>query len=433
VPKKFHLGWFTYFTPPVWQGPWPGNEAQSWTDGAFYVDLAKAVERACFDYVLFEDSVSVDDTYGGSYESSLKHAVGAPKLDPILLAPLMAQATTRVGLVTTVSTSFCPPFSLARAMSTLDHLSHGRAGWNIVTSSSHRAAQNYGLDEHYEHSERYDMAEEFTDLAIELWNSWEPDALVADPERNIYVDHTKVHAIDFVGKYFKCRGPLNTPPSPQGRPVLCQAGSSPRGRDFAAKYAETIITVPTGLQQMKSFREDIHARMDRYGRKPDSCKILFVVEPIVAATEEEARGIYSRMMEPTPENVEAGLSGMSSVTDIDFSRYPLDEPLPADLTTNGHKSSLANFYGYGETLRDVAVTWLYHYVDSTLVGTPEQVARRMTEVMECVGGDGFLVHGRMTRQYISAICDGLVPALQRVGSTRTSYTYEHFRENLMEF
>jgi FMN-dependent oxidoreductase (nitrilotriacetate monooxygenase family) len=431
--KPFHLGWFTNYATPVWQGPWSGNESTSWTDGEFYVDMAKSMERAGFDFIMLEDSEIVPDAYGESMVKALKYNMSAPKLDPVLLLPAIARETKKLGLVATMTTSFYPPFILARSMQTLDHMTHGRVGWNIVTSSEDRAAQNFGLDKLYEHDERYERAEEFTDLVGELWNSWKPDAIVADYETGTYTDGDKVEVIDYKGTYYSSRGPLNVPPGPQGRPVICQAGSSERGREFAAKYAEIILAVPTGLERMKQFRDDIRARMERIGRDPDSCKILFLAEPVLGSTQEEAEAVWAKMNEPTDANVERGLIGMSTVTDIDFSNYDLDAPLPKDLSTNGHQSSLKNFYTYGETLRDVAMTWLYHYADKSLVGTPDAVAERLEEMMEYIGGDGFLMHGPMSRRYISEVCDGLVPALQRRGLTRTSYEHDTLRENLLAF
>ena len=431
--KPFHLAWFTNFATPVWEGVWQGNDATSWTDGSFYVDMAKAMERACFDYIMLEDSEMVPDVFGSSMKYALKHAHQAPKLDPILLLARMGAATEHLGLVATASTSFWPPFLLARQMATVDHMTHGRAGWNIVTSSEDRAAQNFGMDKLYDHDERYERADEFTELIFKLWDSWEPDAVIADRETGVYVDADKVHVVDFVGKYYSSRGPLNTPPMPQGRPVICQAGSSSRGREFAAKYAETILAVPTSLERMKEFRDDIRARMKNHDRKPDECKILFICEPILGASEREAQERRDRMFEPTPANIERGLMGMSTVTDIDFSQFDVDEPLPRELTTNGHQSSLANFYTYGKTLKDVAMTWLHHYADETLVGTPDQVAERMGEIMDFIGGDGFLISGEMSRNYIGQVCDGLVPALQRRGLTRSAYAGTTLRDHLLEF
>ncbi|WP_197382963.1 NtaA/DmoA family FMN-dependent monooxygenase [Mycolicibacterium mengxianglii] len=436
--RPFHLGWFTNFAVPAWRGPFAGTETSTWMDGDFYVDMARSMERAGFDFIMLEDSLMLPDSYGGSYRKPLKYGMSAPKLDPVMLVPALSRETEHLGLVATMSTSFYPPFQVARTMATLDHLTKGRVGWNIVTSSEDRAAQNFGMASLHEHDERYDRAEEFTELVSALWQSWDLDAVVADQVGETYTDADKVHVIDFQGKFFASRGPLNVPPGPQGRPVICQAGSSDRGRDFAARYAEIILAVPTGLERMKAFRDDIRRRMTDAGRNPDDCKVLFIAEPILGATAQEAQDTRDRLHEATPENVERGLVGISTVTDIDFSQFALDEPLPTDLKTNGHQSSLKNFYSYGKTLRDVALTWLNHYQDPTLVGTPEQVAARMDEMMEFIGGDGFLIHGpadhgALSRRYISEVCDGLIPALQQRKLTRTRYDFPTLRENLLAF
>jgi FMN-dependent oxidoreductase (nitrilotriacetate monooxygenase family) len=430
---QFHLGWFLSFRPPIWNGPWRSSDDASWMNGEFYVDMARSLERAGFDYMMFEDSSMVSDAYAGTSEVDLKYALYAPKGDPVPLLGMLAQATRHIGLVATMSTSFYPPFLLARTMSTLDHLTRGRVGWNIVTSSEDRAAQNYGMDKLFEHDLRYDRADEFVELVTRLWDSWDEDAAVMDPERNVYVDHTKVRPVHFEGTFFKSRGPLNTLRSPQGRPVFCQAGGSPRGRDFAAAHADTIIASAQGIPAMKAFREDIHARMEKAGRKPESCKILFVVTPVLADTVADAEERVRRMQAGAAKNVEAALANISALTENDFSTYDLDAPIP-EVTTNGHRSTLSDFIRQGaggKTLREVAVNWTINSVE--LVGTPDSVAAVMQETMDEVGGDGFLITGQLNRRYVSEIADGLVPALQARGLTRTSYTYEHFRQNLLEY
>jgi FMN-dependent oxidoreductase (nitrilotriacetate monooxygenase family) len=431
--SRFHLGWFLNFRPPVWNGPWSGDVGATWADGRFHVEMAQALERAGFDYMLLEDSEMVPDVYSGSFEASLRYGGSAPKHDPVLLVPLLARATSHLGLVATMSTSFYPPYLLARSLLTLDHLTRGRVGWNIVTSSEDRAAQNFGLDKLYPHDERYRRAAEFTDLVLKLWYSWEPDALTADVDSGVYVDYRKVHRVDFEGEYFKSRGPLTVLPSPQRHPVLCQAGSSPTGRDFAARYAETVISVARGTAAMKEFRDDIRARMASYGRDPDSCKIMFVIRPILAETTAEARAKRDELFRPTDRKVTEGLVGMSTITDIDFSRFDLDQPLPRDLTTNGHQSSLESFYTFGGTLREIAVTSVNRRIDDSLVGTPATVAEAMGEIMAEVGGDGFFLSGALTREYILQITDGLVPELRRRRLTRAKYSYATLRENLLEF
>lgn len=434
--KPFHLSWFTNFTPDAWDGPWASSDGTDWT-GTFYVDMAKALERACFDYIILEDTCMVADAYGGTMEGSLKNAIFAPKHDPVPLATLLASQTSRLGIVATMSTSFYPPWLLARMCSTIDHIARGRFGWNIVSSAEDRAAQNFGMDGLPEHDERYDMADEYFELVCQLWDSWEDDAVVLDRETGTYADHTKVHVIDFVGKYYRSRGPLNTVRSPQGRPVFVQAGASPRGREFASRSADSIIAVATGVEGMKAYRDDIRARMEAHGRNPDDCKVLFVVSPILGATEAEAQAEAERIVSH-PRYVEQVLVGISSNTEIDFSQYPLDEPLP-EVSTNGERGSLNKFLeGKGgdkqKTLRELTIERLARCVE--LIGTPEQVADQMGEVMEAVGGDGFLISrpgSGLTRKYISEVTDGLVPALQRRGLVRTTYSHGTFRDNLRAF
>jgi FMN-dependent oxidoreductase (nitrilotriacetate monooxygenase family) len=304
-----------------------------------------------------------------------------------------------------------------------------------VTSAEDRAAQNFGMDKLYEHDHRYDMADEYMQLVTQLWESWDPDAVVMDRERGVYADHTKVRTIDFEGRFYKSRGPLNTVRPPQGRPVFCQAGASPKGRNFAAKYADTIIAVGNTVAEMKEYRVDIHERMKSHGRKPDDCKVLYLVSPVVDETDDEARRKVDRWI-TDPHYIEYVLAEISSITEVDFSQFDLDEPLPDDITTNGERGTLEAFMqrGSGKTLRQLIGLGLVDTIE--LIGTTDTVADRMGEIMEEVGGDGFLITSpmmRLNRRYVTEITDGLVPALQRRGLVRTSYTYDHFRENLLEF
>jgi FMN-dependent oxidoreductase (nitrilotriacetate monooxygenase family) len=431
--KPFHLGWFMNFTPDEWDHPF-GSGGNPW-DGGFYIEFAQALERACFDYIMVEDTLMVSDAFGGSTEAYLKHALMVPKHDPSPLAAIMAAATTKLGIVATFSTSFYPPFMLARLCSTLDHIAHGRFGWNIVTSGEDGSAQNFGMDKLYEHDLRYDMADEYLEVVCQLWDSWDEDAVVLDRETGTYADWKKVREINFEGRWYKSRGPLNTVRPPQGRPSFVQAGGSPKGRNFAAKYADSIIAVANGVSGMKEYRDDVRAKAVAHGRNPDDIKVLFCVAPVLGETEEEARAKAKRITESEYHLVQT-LALISSVTDIDFSKFDLDQPLPEDLTTNGERGSLDKFaqWGTGKTLRQLATE---NVVDSVeLVGTPDQVAEAMGEAMEGVGGDGFLITSpvqRVGRRYISEITDGLVPALQRRGLARTAYSYPHLRDNLRDF
>ena len=435
MARKFHLSWFMNFSPDQWDSDFSGG-GSPW-DGRFHTEMAVALERACFDYIMLEDTLMVSEAYGGTAEITLKHALQVPKHDPMPLAALMAGATSRLGIVATMSTMAYPPFMLARLASTLDHIAGGRFGWNIVTSGEDIAAQNFGLEKLPPREARYEMADEYVDLVCRLFDSWEPDAVVKDRETGYYADFRKVHPIHFEGKYFRCRGPLNTVRSPQGRPVFVQAGGSPRGREFAARNADSIIAVANGIKGMKFYRDDVRARAAAAGRDPDDIKVLFLIYPIIGETRDEAYAKHHRMVS-SPHFVERALASISTVTDIDFSKFPLDEPLP-QLTTNGEQGSLDKFaqWGSGKTLRQLAQERFGGVpAEIELIGTPDEVATRMGEVMEEVGGDGFLISTpfqRTSRRFVIEVTEGLVPALQRRGLVRTEYKGDTLREVLREF
>jgi FMN-dependent oxidoreductase (nitrilotriacetate monooxygenase family) len=430
---KFHLGLFTKFGATSWPGTNEDFGAQ-WVDGSYHVELAKLLEAAKFDFVLFEDTVIVGDRYAGSMELSLKHAVLAPKHDPLPLLPLMAQGTSHIGLVATASTTFYPPFLLARLFSTVDSLTGGRAGWNMVTSSERHAAANFGLDKLLPPAVRYDIADEYVELTNQLWDSWEEGALVADPETGVYVDHTKVHTINFEGQHFKSRGPLNTLRSPQGRPVLVQAGASERGRDFSAKNAEVILGMMTGgIPGMKAYREDIRRRAEANGRDPDEIKVVFLT-PVNIYPEGDGP---KEMTEAEKVNAfEHNIVMASSSLDIDFSLYDLDGPVPQDLSAGGHTSALDHMKKAGreegKSIRDLFSTGKGGS-GMDFSGTAQEVAEKMMAVMDEVGGDGFLIEGSGYNHQLNELLNGVVPALQKAGAVRTEYTGKTFREILREF
>jgi len=426
------FGWFLNFMPPAWNGPWRSNHRDRWTDGDFYVDVARQLEAACIDFMLLEDSVMVPDTYGGTMEAELTYTTRAPKGDPLPLIPKLARATSHIGFAATMSTSLYPPFMLARLLTTLDHITHGRVAWNLVTSAEDRAAQNFGKAGLPSHAERYERADEYAALVKQLWNSWDEGALVMDRTEGRYVDHTKVHPINFEGQFHSSRGPLNTLPGPQRQPLIFQAGSSPAGRDLAAKHAEVVLASMKGVDQMKAFRDDIRARAAAAGRDPDSIKVLYLIQPIIAETEEEAQLRAARAYAPTDDNVIARLVHMSS-GDVDFSQFDLDAPLPDDIETNGIKSGIDNLrrVAAGKTLREAAASRMEAV---SLVGTAESVADQIDAVVAEVGGDGFIFFGggggKLSRHYVAEITEGLMPALQDRGLARTHYPADTLRNSI---
>jgi FMN-dependent oxidoreductase (nitrilotriacetate monooxygenase family) len=349
--KKFHLAWFTNFVQDEWNEPLASAGGSPWS-ADFYIDFAKNLERACFDFIIFEDKLMVSEAYGSSSRVYLKNGIQVPKHDPAPLVAVLASHTRHLGVVATLSTLGYPPFLLARLCSTIDHIAGGRFGWNIVTSGEDAAAQNFGLDKLPEHDLRYEMADEYMDIVNQLFGSWDADAVVLDRDTQTYADHTKVRPINFEGKYYKSRGPLNTAPSPQGRPTYIQAGGSERGRDFAARHSDCIIAGANGIKGKKDFRDDIRRRAEKFGRNPDDIKVMFLFRVVLGETEADAKDKYERGV-AQQRFVDRQLALISGITDIDFARFALDEPPPPGLTTNGESASLERFlqYGSGKTLR----------------------------------------------------------------------------------
>ncbi|UFS57970.1 NtaA/DmoA family FMN-dependent monooxygenase [Subtercola endophyticus] len=441
-----HLGWFlgNGFGIQPWNekggdGPWVGSNVTDWMKPDIYVDLATSMERAGFDYILIEDTAMVEDSYHGTAETSLRRGFMAPKNDPMPLVPLMTQRTKHIGIIPTASVIQYPPYLAARLFTTLDHLTEGRVGLNVVTSVTDRVAQNYGYAEHFEHDERYRMAQEWVEVVQQLQGTWAPDAVLADLENGVYADHTKVQPIDFVGKYFSSRGPLNTIPGPQGRTPIASAGGSPAGRDLAARYDDTMMSLCKSVEEMKEYRLDMRRRVAAYGRDPDAVKFLFLVTPVIAETDAEAQQKKKHILasKASDASIEYNLWNMSYtsggridfgaidpdtlIRDIDFSRQ------------NGENSSVAAIFqnSADKTLRQVVAS-SFQITDLGLVGSPDTVAAKMGDIMDEVAGDGFLFYLPTTRRNMAEVADGLAPALRRRGLIRDGYSGTTLRENLLE-
>lgn len=434
--SMFHLAWFLQGSSiQAWNQPWTGNISEEWMSADMFVDAARALERAGFDYLLLEDSIYIGQNWQNSREIFLKNGMSVPRQEPSVVATLLLAATKRLGIVPTLSTFAYHPYLTARIVGTLDQISNGRAGWNMVTGSSDLSGQNFGLDRLPEHDTRYDMAAEYIDIVTRLWDSWEPGAIVADHDTGVLIDHEKVHTIDVQGAYYASRGPLNSGPCPQGRPVIAQAGGSAKGRTIAARYADTIVAHPKGIDAMKAYRDEVRSQMPAFGRDPDRCKILFMAYPILAGTMAEARERADQRRIAAAENIDQRLAQLGWITNIDFSGFDLDAPV-GELSTNGHQSSLAGFLRKAgkNTLREAIVSYSSTGASIDLVGTPDAVASQMAEAMEEVGGDGWLIAlPDVSRRSVAEIADGLVPALQRRGLVRTGYEHEQFRDNLLAF
>ncbi len=432
----FHLAWFLQGSSiQAWGADWSGNISEEWMSADMFLDLARSIERAGFDYLLLEDSIYIGQNWENRRDIFLKNGMSVPRQEPTVIAAMMAAATSRLGIVPTLSTFAYHPYLTARIVGTLDQVSAGRGGWNMVTGSSDFSGQNFGLDHLPEHDIRYDMAAEYIDVVTRLWDSWEPGAIVADRKSGVLIDPDKVHIIDHCGKYYKSRGPLNSGPAPQGRPVIAQAGGSAKGRAIAAKYADTVVAHPKGIAAMKAYRDDVRRNMREFGRDPDGCKVLFMIYPILGETMEQAQEKADRRPVQAARNIDQRLAQMGWTTNIDFSGHDLDAPI-GELTTNGHQSSLENFIrkAGGKTLREAIIGHSSSGGCVDLVGTPDAVAAQMGELMQEVGGDGFLFAlPDVSRRSVAEVTEGLIPALQQRGLVRRQYGCKHFRDNLLEF
>jgi FMN-dependent oxidoreductase (nitrilotriacetate monooxygenase family) len=436
---KMHLMWFCAFSPHAGFGldGWSGPQTQGydWTGPELWQDMAQALERARFDLIMLGDSLAVPGTYQGRMDTYLRYAEHAPFHDPSPLVAIMAAATSRIGLAATLSTTFYPPFLLARLMTTLDHLSRGRSAWNVVTSYKIEEALNFGYRELLDHDQRYDRADEYMKLCARLWESWAPDAVVMDTHTDTFADAAKVRPIDFEGVYYRSRGPLNATPSPQRRPVIIQAGASERGQEFAARHAEAIIIARETVDEMKQYYDAFKARVRQCGRQPDDCKIFFLAKPIIADTDEAAQQRADALYARAP--VEAGLAALSTMLQTDLSLYALDEPLPVSLqkrAIQGIRSQLDRFYqaGGSPTLREIATRKVS--LDSMpFIGTPQRVADSLAQTIEAVGGDGFAIRQGIWPGYVEPFVTQVIPLLQQRGVVRTDYTGTTLREHLREF
>jgi FMN-dependent oxidoreductase (nitrilotriacetate monooxygenase family) len=431
---KFHLGWF--LGPGITIQGWgePGYSAgYDWTKPDIFQDAARALERAFFDLIILEDTSAVPYTYQGKMDYYLQHAAMTPKFDPVIVTPYLAAVTRRIGIAPTMTTTFYPPWLLARSLSTMDHYSAGRIGWNIVTATSDAAAQNYGYDKQFEHDLRYDMADEYIDLCTKLWDAWEPDAMVMDDESHVFIDPAKVQAVHFVGKHYKSRGPLNVPRSPQGRPVFVAPGGSPRGRKFSGRNAEIVLAGGANVAEMKDYREEVLHHAVAYGRDPATVKTMFTCVPTVVRSAADVADTRDMLNKARAARIEHSLAAMSFLSGIDFSKFDLDEPV-GEIKTNGMQTMLRTFnkFGPGASLRQI-LSAPNEGGFSAIIGTADQIAGQMQDAMEEIGGDGFLITGHVKPKFVTSITDELVPALQKRKLTRTEYSHEHFRDNLMAF
>jgi len=396
--------------------------------------IARVLEAGKFDSLFFADILGLYDLYGGSFASILRCGGQMGLLDPMPLLAIMSRVTSHIGLGTTLSSTFFPPYHLARALGTLDLLSGGRVAWNVVASHGHLEAQNFGAEQLPPRESRYDYADEVVEAVCRLWESWDADALVLDKQRGMYADPDKVHYVNYQGRWIRTRGPLTVPRSPQGRPVIMQAGSSPRGRDFAARWAELVFTLQHSRADMQAFYRDVKARVVAQGRRPEECVILPSVDPIIGETDAIARERQAYVNELV--QTEAGMAQMSGHIGVDLSRFPSDQPLEDMKLEAGSRGSLdvvlQGTQAQGLTLGEAARRFATSELCPQIVGSPANVADQLQELFEAEACDGFILTPTLMPGMYEQFCRAVVPELQRRGLFRSEYSATTLRGHLQD-
>ena len=389
--------------------------------------FAQKLEQGKFDAFFMADHLAVLNMP----MEALKRSATVTSFDPPTLLPALAVVTEHLGLIATASTTFDQPYHVARRFAALDHLSGGRAGWNVVTTSNPDAALNFGLDEHVEHGERYDRGREFVDVVTGLWDSWADDAFIRDVESGIFFDPEKMHVLNHKGPHFSVRGPLNVARPIQGWPVIVQAGASEAGRQLAAETAEVIFAAPGNLAGGKSFYADVKGRMDKLGRARDHLKILPGALVVVGDTVEEARA--KRALLDSLVHYESAIASLSISLGHDASKFDPDGPLPDIPETNQSKSGRERAIALARrenlTVRQLAQRF-GGYAGLSFVGTPKTIADEMEQWLVEDGSDGFNIMFPYLPAGLDDFVDRVVPELQRRGIFRREYEGRTLRENL---
>ncbi|MGW1390268.1 LLM class flavin-dependent oxidoreductase [Streptomyces nigra] len=419
MTRQFHLNAFLMNTGHH-EASWrlPESDPYAHVDLAHYVRLARTAERGTFDSLFLADGPQL-------WSNLAQRPAGA--LEPLTLLTALATATEHIGLIATASTSYNSPYNLARKFASLDIVSGGRAGWNIVTTAGAEAARNFGLDAEPAHAERYARAAEFLDVAQKLWDSWEDDAIVADKAAGVWGDDAKIHPPRHRGTYFQVQGALNVPRTPQGYPLLVQAGSSEDGKRFAARYAEAVFTAQQTIEDARSFYADLKARTAEAGRDPDHIKVLPGIVPVIGSTEAEARAAEQVLEDHIVHT--HGVARLESLLQLEPGSLELDAPLPADLPSEdaveGAKSRYTLVVELARRER-LTVRQLIGRLGGgrghlTFAGTPEQVADAIETWFTQGAADGFNIMPPVLPSGLDAFVDHVVPILRERGLLRTAY------------
>lgn len=427
-PGQLHLNAFMVNTghhDASWRLP-ESDALHATTSIAYEQRMAQFAESGTFDSIFLADSPSLSVGNGRSPSASL---------DPLIVLTAIAGVTSRIGLIASASTTYNSPYNLARRLASLDHVSAGRAGWNVVTTAGALAARNFGLDDQPAHADRYRRATEFMEVALALWDSWEDGAIVADKESGIWADVSKVHAAGHVGEQFSVRGALTTPRTPQGRPVIVQAGSSEDGRTFASRFAEAVFTAHQTLEEATAFYADLKSRAAAVGRDPAKVVVLPGLVPVIGSTQAQAREQQRELDELImPEHMRAQLARGLGLAVEDL---PLDHALPADLPNEeqiqGSKSRFSLILAMARrdrlTVRQLIGRLSCGRGHHTVVGTPEQIADAMQEWYDAEAADGYNVMPAVMPSGLVQFVEHVVPILRSRGLFRTEYSGRTLREH----
>ncbi|QAX85426.1 nitrilotriacetate monooxygenase [Pseudomonas sp. DTU12.3] len=405
---------------------------RAWSGGGLdfqhFRKLATTAERGKFDAIFFADNLALM----GSPELG-QFTTAGDVFDPLVLLSGLAAVTERIGLVSTVSTSYNEPYLLARKFASLDHLSGGRSGWNLVTSATDLEALNFGRDKHFEHGDRYQRAEEFIDVVTGLWDSFEDDAFVRDKTSGVFFQPDKLHVLNHHGDNYRVRGPLNIPRTPQGYPVLIQAGSSEPGKALAARTAEVVFTAQQTLANAQAFYADVKGRLAGYGRRPEHLKVMPGISPVIGRTQSEAEDKYQQLQDLVEPRVGlAMLAGMAG--GFDLSEYDLDGPLPELPPSNSMQSRQALFIDLARR-ENLSIRQLYLKVAGarghhTVIGTPKTIADTLEQWFVEQAADGFNIMPPFLPEGLDEFVDGVVPLLQQRGLFRHEYSGTTLRDHL---
>ena len=417
--------------PAAWRHPDARHDV---TSVGFYQHIAKVLERGLFDLGFFDDRLAMPDMFGGDHKHTVENGIRCVKLDAVTVLTTMGMATTKLGLGATYSTTYFPPFHIARVFSTLDHMTGGRAGWNVVTSVNDNEAKNMGLSQAPDHDTRYDQADEFMEIVHGHWDTWEEDAIVADRDSGLYAHGDKVHRLAHEGSHYRSRGPFTVPRTPQGHPVVIQAGQSGRGIEFAARWGELLFMANPDIGRAKENYVKVKEVIGAAGRDPEQVKIANLTFPVVGRTMAEAedrRAAYDEL-----PNLIDDLSLLSEGLNFDFSYKALDEPLSAEdveamTGIQGIRNQVIEVTGkQTPTLRDFVEVSGRGRLAHPVVGGPVELADYFEEWFTTPACDGFVIAGTHMPGAFEDFVDLVVPELQRRGLFRTEYSGNTLRDHL---